>query len=408
MARLEGAPMHDAPAQRSALLARQVHGVPAARAAGTATGSRAGHGRGAAVRAARQDGSPCGRCPGCTLVAAVTTRIFDRPTRGACPSRLAHCPGTGEEPAKAPRPARRRSRARERGSGRQIRDLSEWITLSTHAAGASDRGRAGESMNTPRQPLRKSGGARREPCSAGQPRSTNAATLRSRCALLRVRLPAPASRLAGSSSKASDSRSSADRGGRCPARGGAGRAPDRPDCGDRLLAARKGAGWRRRRWSTVPRERSVAGSSLCGVRRLLLEQPSAMAAPAGAPEQSAAERSVGSVRPTRWLTAGTGFAPAAPPGLSAARWTPAYSSTRPARHDHSRPPRGCSAYPFRKVADLLDPDPTARAALASAGAPAEAPSAGSSPGCLDNARVGLDSASGRTIRRSGGYRPRPA
>ncbi len=222
MARLKALPWHDAArAAIGQLLARQVHAVLLHGAAGTGKLDLALDTAEALLCERRvQDGSPCGRCPGCTLVAAGNhpdLRIVRPEALAEADSRIVQAPG--EEPAEgasAGAPAEARGHASRGIRIEQIRDLSEWITLSTHRGGARVIViEPAESMNTPASnALLKVLEERRNAADA-------ALTLRSASGA-----PAGAGHRAwlAPAARRRTAAAAADRGRRCPARGGAGRA----------------------------------------------------------------------------------------------------------------------------------------------------------------------------------------
>ena len=201
-----------------------------------------------------QDGSPCGRCPGCTLVAAGNhpdLRIVRPEALAEADSRIGQAPG--EEPAEgapAGAPAEARGRASRGIRIEQIRDLSEWITLSTHRGGARVIViEPAESMNTPASnallKVLEEPPARTLFLLVSHRVDETLPTLRSRCALLRVRLPAPAIAL-GWLQQQGVARPAVPRSWR--RRPSAADSPPSCAIGCSPCCARA-PGWRRRRWS---------------------------------------------------------------------------------------------------------------------------------------------------------------
>jgi DNA polymerase-3 subunit delta' len=141
MARLKALPWQGAARGAIArLLARHVHALLLHGAAGIGKLDLALDAAESLLCEQRQsDGSPCGRCPGCALVAAGNhpdLRIV-RPEALVEPDARA---GQGQddeagEPRSAATPSESRSRASREIRIEQIRDLSEWVTLSTHRGG---------------------------------------------------------------------------------------------------------------------------------------------------------------------------------------------------------------------------------------------------------------------------------
>jgi len=148
-----------------------------------------------------QDGAACGHCAGCALIAAGNhpdLRIV-RPDALAEPDSRAG-QGADEEAAEL-RPIQTAAESKTRASREirieQIRDLAEWISLTTHRGGPRVIViEPAESMNTPAcNALLK---VLEEPPAAtvfllvSHRIDQTLPTLRSRCALLRVALPEPA------------------------------------------------------------------------------------------------------------------------------------------------------------------------------------------------------------------------
>jgi DNA polymerase-3 subunit delta' len=149
-----------------------------------------------------QDGAPCGRCPGCALIAAGNhpdLRIV-RPEALTEPDPRA-VPGSSDEAGDARPVAESRTRASREIRIEQIRDLSEWVTLSTHRGGPRVIViEPAESMNLPASnallKVLEEPPARTMFLLVSDRVDETLPTLRSRCALVRVPLPAPAIALA--------------------------------------------------------------------------------------------------------------------------------------------------------------------------------------------------------------------
>ena len=203
MARLKSLPWHQA--TRTAigqLLARRVHAMLLHGASGIGKLDLALDTAESLLCEQRPaDGAACGRCLGCTLVAAGNhpdLRIV-RPDALAEPDSRA-TPGLSDDEGDA-RPVAATTESRTRASREirieQIRDLSEWVTLSTHRGGPRVIViEPVESMNTPAcNALLK---VLEEPPAqtvfllVSDRVDETLPTLRSRCALVRVPLPAPA------------------------------------------------------------------------------------------------------------------------------------------------------------------------------------------------------------------------
>jgi DNA polymerase-3 subunit delta' len=275
MARLKALPWHDAArAAIGQLLARQVHAVLLHGAAGIGKLDLALDTAEALLCERRfQDGSPCGRCPGCTLVAAANhpdLRIVRPEALAEADSRIGQAPG--EEPAEgasAGAPAESRGRASREIRIEQIRDLSEWITLSTHRGGARVIViEPAESMNTPASnallKVLEEPPARTLFLLVSHRVDETLPTLRSRCALLRVRLPAPAIALGWLQQQGvgQPQQRLIEAGGAPLVAAQAERSGLAPELRDRLLALlRKGARLAAAEVvATVPRDVPVAGS----------------------------------------------------------------------------------------------------------------------------------------------------
>jgi len=149
-----------------------------------------------------QDAAPCGRCPGCALIAAGNhpdLRIV-RPEALTEPDPRA-VPGSSDGPGDARPVAESRTRASREIRIEQIRDLSEWVRLSTHRGGSRVIViEPAESMNMPASnallKVLEEPPARTTFLLVSDRVDETLPTLRSRCALVRVPLPVPAIALA--------------------------------------------------------------------------------------------------------------------------------------------------------------------------------------------------------------------
>jgi DNA polymerase-3 subunit delta' len=207
MARLKALPWNGAArVSIGQLLARQVHAVLLHGAAGIGKLDFALDTAEALLCEQRlNDGTACGRCPGCALTAAgnhpdlriVRPEALTEPDQRA--AQAAYDEAADIRPVVAPTESRARSSREIRIE--QIRDLSEWVSLTTHRGGPRVIViEPAESMNTPAcNALLK---VLEEP----PPRTVfllvsdrvdeTLPTLRSRCALVRVPLPSSAIALA--------------------------------------------------------------------------------------------------------------------------------------------------------------------------------------------------------------------
>jgi DNA polymerase-3 subunit delta' len=207
VARLKSLPWHGATrASIGQLLARQVHAVLLHGAAGIGKLDLALNTAESLLCERRPaDGTACGRCAGCALIAAGNhpdLRIV-RPEALAEPDSRS-TPGLSDEAVDA-RPVAMAAESKTRASREirieQIRDLSEWITLSTHRGGPRVIViEPAESLNTPAcNALLK---VLEEPpphtvfLLVSDRVDETLPTLRSRCALVRVPLPAAAAAVA--------------------------------------------------------------------------------------------------------------------------------------------------------------------------------------------------------------------
>jgi len=149
-----------------------------------------------------QDAAPCGRCPGCALIAAGNhpdLRIV-RPEALTEPDPRA-VPGSSDGAGDARPVAESRTRASREIRIEQIRDLSEWVRLSTHRGGPRVIViEPAESMNMPASnallKVLEEPPARTMFLLVSDRVDETLPTLRSRCALVRVPLPVPAIALA--------------------------------------------------------------------------------------------------------------------------------------------------------------------------------------------------------------------
>ena len=207
MARLKSLPWHGATrASIRQLLAREVHALLLHGAAGIGKLDLALDTAESLLCERRPaDGSACGRCAGCALIAAGNhpdLRIV-RPEALIEPD-LRAAAGSSDEAGDA-RPVATAAEARTRASREirieQIRDLSEWVTLSTHRGGPRVIViEPAESLNMPAAnallKVLEEPPARTVFLLVSDRVDETLPTLRSRCALVRVPLPAPASALA--------------------------------------------------------------------------------------------------------------------------------------------------------------------------------------------------------------------
>ncbi len=203
MARLKALPWHAAArASIGQLLARHIHAVLLHGAAGIGKLDLALDTAESLLCEQRPpDGTACGRCPGCVLIAAGThpdLRVV-RPEALAEPESRA-ASGSLDE-AGDMRPVATTAESRTRASREirieQVRDLSEWVTLSTHRGGPRVIViEPAESMNTPAcnalLKVLEEPPARTVFLLISDRVDETLPTLRSRCAMVRVPLPPPA------------------------------------------------------------------------------------------------------------------------------------------------------------------------------------------------------------------------
>jgi DNA polymerase III subunit delta' len=207
VARLKSLPWHGATrASIRQLLAREVHALLLHGAAGIGKLDLALDTAESLLCERRlADGSACGRCAGCALTAAGNhpdLRIV-RPEALIEPESRA-APESSDEAGGA-RPVATGAEARTRASREirieQIRDLSEWVTLTTHRGGPRVIViEPAESLNMPAAnallKVLEEPPARTVFLLVSDRVDETLPTLRSRCALVRVPLPAPATALA--------------------------------------------------------------------------------------------------------------------------------------------------------------------------------------------------------------------
>ena len=200
MARLSALPWHESTAGAiGRLLARRVHAVLLHGAAGIGKLDLALDTADSLLcEQRRDDGTACGRCPGCALLASGNhpdLRII-RPEAllEAEPRAVSTADGEPADSRGGAAPAESRTRASREIRIEQVRDLSEWITLSTHRGGLRVIViEPAESLNTPASnALLK---VLEEPppgtvfLLVSHRVDETLPTLRSRCALVRVPLP---------------------------------------------------------------------------------------------------------------------------------------------------------------------------------------------------------------------------
>lgn len=274
MARLKSLPWHGATrASIRQLLAREVHALLLHGAAGIGKLDLALDTAESLLCEGRPaGGGACGRCAGCALIAAGNhpdLRIV-RPEALIEPD-LRAAAGSSDETGDA-RPVATAAEARNRASREirieQIRDLSEWVRLSTHRGGPRVIViEPAESLNMPAAnallKVLEEPPARTVFLLVSDRVDEALPTLRSRCALVRVPLPAPASALAWLETQGmAQARQRLIEAGGAPLAAQAERSGLAPEMRARLLALlRQGARLTAAEVvATVPRDVPVAGA----------------------------------------------------------------------------------------------------------------------------------------------------